>query len=209
MTRDSTPPIDLEQARITPLPEDESEALARALRAAWSPADLDPAVNEALIAAALEDPLAPPSEEELAESARLRSALEGHGSHPSAELARALRAAAKPGSLEREQADRLLGSALSDAGAVRRGRVIFVAFGAASTAIAALAASWFLLLRPALQGSAPADLAARADLAVSRSTAAMFSEKFDTAATTERVDRIVSARSRELRSNRYALWGVR
>ena len=52
-------------------------------------------------------------------------------------------------------------------------------------------------------------LVPEADLAVSRSTAALFSEKFDTAETTSRVDRIVSARSRELRSNRYALWGVR
>src|SRR5262245_41237567 len=94
MTRDLKPPSDSEVIAL--LDEQSEEELMRALRNAWMPGALDPAVNEALIAAALEDPLAPPSEQELVESERLRQALEGRADHPQAELARALRAAASP-----------------------------------------------------------------------------------------------------------------
>lgn len=204
---DSKPPIELEE--LPSLPEEEEEAYARALLAAWSPSELDPGVNEALIAAALEDPLAPPTEDEIAESERLRLALDGEGHHPGADLARALRAAAAPGKLGETETAQIVEDALSTSPRIRRGNVIFVSFGAAGAAIAALAASWFLFVRPALETEGGQALVPEADLAVSRSTAALFSEKFDTAETTSRVDRIVSARSRELRSNRYALWGVR
>lgn len=204
---DRKPPVELDELPF--LPEEEEEAYARVLLAAWSPAELDAGVNEALIAAALEDPLAAPTEEEIAESERLRLALEGDGQHPSAELARALRAAAAPDQLRDGKTAEIVEDALSTSPRIRRGNVIFVSFGAAGAAIAALAASWFLVVRPALDTDEGRALGAHADLAVSRSTAAMFSEKFETAETTERVDRIANARSRELRSNRYALWGVR
>jgi hypothetical protein len=206
MTRERIPSDELE---LAPLPEDEAEELARALSAAWSPTALDPAVNEALIAAALEDPLAAPTEEEVAESERLRAALDGQGQHPALDLVHALRAAGAPRPVSSATSNRLVRSALGDEEPSKRSNVVFVAFGAAGTALAALAASWFLLVRPALDGGAAATIAEHADLAVSRSTAAMFTTKFDTATTTERVDRIARARSRELRSNRYALWGVR
>ena len=192
------------------LPEEQEEELCRALRAAFAPSALDEAVNEALIAAALEDPLAPPSPEEIAESTRLREALEGRGAHPAAELAHALRSAATPDKLGALAAERVAAQALGRrTGAPRRNNVRFVAFGTAATAIAALAAGWFLVLAPALDAGHEGFARRAADLAVSRSTAAMFSEKFEAAETTARVDRIALARSRELRSNRYALWGVR
>jgi len=202
MTRESSDDLVL-------LPEEQEEELARALRAAFAPGQLDPAVNEALIAAALEDPLAPPSDEEIAESERLRDALEGRGSHASADLARALRAAAAPPALREldaeRVAERVLGKRVS-----RRRKVLIVAFGTVATTTVALAASWFLVISPALDGGRGTELAAQAEaLAVSRSTAGMFSEKFEPGATTARVDRIALARSRDLRSNRYALWGVR
>lgn len=188
-----------------PLPEEQEEELARALRAAFAPAALDPAVNEALIAAALEDPLAPPSEEEIAESARLREALEGRGEHPEAALALALRAAAAPAPLGELDAERVASRSVGRRSKAGGARVLYLAFGTVATAAVAIAASWFLVLAPALKdGGGPA-----MDLAVSRSTAGMFPEKFEPGATTARVDRIALARSRDLRSNRYALWGVR
>ncbi|MFO0568683.1 MAG: hypothetical protein U0263_23680 [Polyangiaceae bacterium] len=206
MSRDSERPLDPGEL----LPEEREEELARALRAAFAPGELDAAVNEALIAAALEDPLAPPTEEEVAESARLRDALAGEGEHPALELARALSSAHTPRELTSASADRALSRALPSRGGPRRGNVIFVSFGAATLAAVAIAASWFLFVRPVLDSENRASLAQQAeDLAVSRSTASMFSEKFEPGATTARVDRIALARSRELRSNRYALWGVR
>ena len=208
MTRDSNDLLELEALPL--LPEEQEEELARALRAAWAPGELDAAVNEALIAAALEDPLAPPTEEEALASERLRRALEGHGHDPSADLAHALRAAAAPRILRAEVAERIAERSLAVTSRATRGNVIYVSFGAAAAAIAALAASWFVLVRPALDSGAAMDMQAAArDLAVSRSTAGLFSEKFETAGTTSRVDRIATHRARDLRSNRYALWGVR
>lgn len=191
------------------LPEEQEEELARALRAAFAPGLLDEAVNEALIAAALEDPLAPATEEEIAESARLRDALDGKARHAAADLARALRLAASPPALRALDAERVASQVFGRRSARGR-RVTVVAFSAAATAALALAASWFLAIRPALDSEPGAELAREVeDLAVSRSTAGMFTEKFESGATTARVDRIALARSRDLRSNRYALWGVR
>src|SRR5687768_7876699 len=94
MTRDDLPPS---SGSEQPLLDPGSEARLRALlRAAWSPAEIDPERNRTLIELALEDPLAPPTEAELIESERLRDALEGKADHPDAALARALRAAVAP-----------------------------------------------------------------------------------------------------------------
>jgi hypothetical protein len=205
MSRDDT------ELELPDLPEEQEEELAQALRAAWQPSDLDAAVNEALIAAALEDPLAPASEEEIAESERLRRALDGEAEHPDLPLVRALRAAAQPKKLDELAAERAVKKALGKGSPARRGNVLFVSFGAAATAIAALAAAWFVALRPALDTAGSGNVrAAIHDLALSRSTAAMFQDPFvTTTTTTERVDKIALARARDLRSNRYAQWGVR
>ena len=92
--------------------------------------------------------------------------------------------------------------------AARSGQLIFYRFAAVASALA-VAAAVLLRLAPEVSKSSPPapDLATLA-LAQSRSTAAFF--RADSAgAPSERIDRIASVRSRELRDNRYALWGVR
>lgn len=182
-------------------PESE-RALGQALRAAWAPGEIDRALNQRLIEAALTDPFAPPSEEERVESERLRRALEGHGEHPAADLAQALGAAVRPRALAPRAAGTLADRALGK----RRRNVVFVSFGAAAAlAVAAAVALWVAF--PASRSKlahAPAER-----LFLSRSTAPLFDHKFSTAGTTARIDRIATARERDLRANLYAMWGVR
>ena len=207
MTRLPDHPESVESERLDPRLEHE---LAEALRSAWLPAELDPRKNELLIELALEDPLAPPSPDELVESERLRRALDGEFEHPDGRLAAALRAAGAPAPLAAEAMDRLAERALAPR---RSGNVIFVAFGALATAAVAAAAAAMLFISPAKDArvaAAPAASAApQPELVPSRSTSAHFSEKFETADTSERVDRIALARARDLRNNRYTAWGVR
>jgi hypothetical protein len=208
---------------FAPLAPDEEQALSEALAAAFRPRELDPRRHERILEAALEDPLAPPSEQELVESARLRHALEGGEAHPDAALAAALRAAvrgADEGAAERaaeragvaaERARRGPGRGGSPGGAAS---VVYAVFGGAGAALA-LAAAIALWLVPSGR-RAPLEAAAQhastaangGDLAFSRSTAPLFEERFETAATTARIDRISAVRLRELRHNRYARWGV-
>jgi hypothetical protein len=77
---------------------------------------------------------------------------------------------------------------------------VFVTFGA--LALAAAAGFALLLAHPAATTNEPV-------LARSRSTRDLFREPFEAGRTTERIDRIASARERDARENRYALWGVR
>jgi hypothetical protein len=188
------------------LPEELERELELSLRAAWSPGAIDPARHEALLELALEDPLAPASAEELVESDRLRRALEGDGNHPHLGLARALAAASRPALPERA----LPVPEVPPAPA--RGRVVYVAFGAASAVFAAAAAVALLvggLRRSEPQAASAPALIAPAALATSRSSSALFQEPFTLEGTTARIDRITSARERELRQNRYLAWGVR
>ena len=91
---EATPPV-------SPL---EADQLAGLLRSATEPASLDASLNDLLLTQALEDPLAAPNLEELAESARLREALEGRA-HPEAlPLLAALHAAAPEASARPERA---------------------------------------------------------------------------------------------------------
>jgi hypothetical protein len=192
-----------------PLLEPEAESkLGEALRSAWAPTEIDPAVNEQLIEAALVDPFAPATEDEVRESERLRAALEGQADHPATELCDLLRAASDPTPLEPRAAERLVPQQLRK----HRGNVIYVAFGAAA-AVAALAAALALLVSPVER---PEPAATRSvlpvpqrSLAVSRSTAPLFDSKFETGETTARIDRITLQREREFRDNRYAAWGLR
>jgi hypothetical protein len=180
--------------------------LSELLRSAFRPSEIDPQRHERLLAAALEDPFAEPSPEELVESERLRDALEGDGDHEDARLARALSAAFAP-SIDRPLADALPQLAAKPP-IKSRGQVIFVRFAAVSTALAVAAAVLLRLTTQASESSAPAADLTTLALAQSRSTAAFF--RADSAgAPSERIDRIASVRSRELRDNRYALWGVR
>jgi hypothetical protein len=85
-----------------------------------------------------------------------------------------------------------------------------VFFGAAG-AITALAAAAVLWLRTPHETAAESarGLVEEPELAVARSTQELFASKFETATTSLRMDRIASVRARELRENRYALWGVK
>jgi hypothetical protein len=186
-------------------PEVEQQ-LAEALRAAWSVSELDPRLNEQLIAAALDDPLALPTEEEVAESERLREALEGRTRHPNADLAVALRAASVPDELSRVAREKLEHEALPRPS---RSNVIYVAF-AGATAVATLAAAAALLLGPLRPAPTTAQTAGpKPSLVLSRSAAPLFKSKFETAATSARIDRIALARARDLRENRFSAWGIR
>lgn len=203
-------------------PADEN-ALAEALRAAYAPAALSHERHAALLAFALEDPLSPASADELRESERLRQALEsGDDSHADAALARALRTALSPAPLAADARERAEASVRSEAPAppaaspaVRepRSNLVFVSFGA--LALAAAAGFALMLARPNSEPTPSAAVAAASavtrvpELLQSRTTGELFHERFEAGATTARIDRITSARARDLRENRYALWGVR
>jgi hypothetical protein len=201
------------------LPPEEAAAWLTALEAAWRPSELDPAVGERLIEMALEDPLAPPSEEELIESARLRDALDQGTPDADAALLRALGApfAAQPAPApETAAVERALQTALAaqpepaqpvePAQPARRSNVVYAVFGAGGALLAAAAAA--VLFVGTMRSSAPAPAQAAA-YAEPRSTASLFTDRFETGDTTARMDVIASARSRDLRDNRYAAWGVR
>jgi hypothetical protein len=195
-----------EQEPILP-PEEEAAWLA-ALEAALRPQPLAPARAEQLLELALEDPLAPPSIEELAESARLRDALAGGAPHESAALLHALRAPFVPAPSAEPSIDRAVDSALAKL--PRRkpaSTVIYARFGAASLLLAGAAAIALFVSQPHRQAPAPA--AGATGFVAPHSTADLFDERFETSSTTQRMDLIASVRSRDLRDNRYAAWGAR
>lgn len=183
---------------LPPLEPREEAALAEALRRAYAPRELDPTRHAEILRAALEDPFAPATEDELRESERLRQALEhGDDAHPDASLARALASALRPAELPRAAAERAVQRVKP-----RGPNVVYVTFGA--LALAAAAAFALFVARPGGDAT-PANAA----LVPSRTTEPLFHEAFVTGASSERIDRIASARERDARENRYALWGVR
>jgi hypothetical protein len=192
------------------LPAEQEAALLAALEAALRPSELDPELNERLIELSLEDPLAPPSAEELVESERLRDALEHGGAHEDADVLRALQAtfADEPRRDHDGAVERALDGALGSTTQAppKRGNVVYAVFGAAGAVLAA-AAAVALFLGTLSRGNAPA--ASAGALVRPHSTAPLFAERFETGDTTARMDLIASARSRDLRDNRYAAWGVR
>jgi len=208
MTERRTPAPGEAEDDLVPLDAATENALLEALQAAWAPRPLDPALNELLIEAALEDPLAAPSDLEIVESERLRRALEGDGDHPDALLARALRTAHAPSPILAPRAEQLVRATASPR---RSGNVVFVAFGAAAATVMAAAAAAMLFLGPVEREPAAASAVTVPSVAFaqSRSTTALFHERFATEDTSDRIDRIAAVRSRELRQNRYAQWGLR
>lgn len=198
------------------LPPQAEAELLEALEAALRPQPLDPATAERLVALALEDPFAEPTADELAESARLRDALETGAPHEADALVGALRAPFIPASddslrLERAWRHAVGGDAASSAEGDARRKVLHAWFGAASVALAA-AAAVALFVAPVRRAERPASASAVAATPVflqPRSTADLFAERFETSSTSARMDVIASARSRDLRDNRYAAWGLR
>jgi hypothetical protein len=199
-------------------PEELAELLT-ALEAAWRPVELDSATNERLLEMALEDPLSPATDEERAESARLRDALEQGAPHEAVATLAVLRAAFQASDAGEPLIESAVNQAVHDAvhrapapgpdPAPRRSNVIFAAFGAASAALAAAAVLLLVVGTASRTAPEPPASTAESGLARPRSTAPLFSERFDTEGTTARMDAIASARSRELRDNRFASWGVR
>jgi hypothetical protein len=178
------------------------EALAEALRAAFDPAAVDPGRHRRILEQALLDPFAPASDDEIRESERLRRALEDDDSNDAdARLARALRSATAPEPLTEPAAERARTKLRRGGG---RARVVYVAFGAAALALAAAFA--LIVARPA--GAPSAARATGTTLATSRPTGDLFRDRFEPGQTTDRIDRIALARERDLRDNRYTLWGV-
>jgi len=190
------------------LPPEEEAAWLAALDAALRPERLDAARAEPLLQLALEDPLAPPSTEELAESARLREALAGGAPHESGPLLQALRAPFVPATSAAPSIDRAVDGALAKS--PRRqpaSTVIYARFGAVSVLLAGAAAIALFVSQP--RREAPATSATAASFVAPHSTADLFDERFETSATSRRIDLIASVRSRDLRDNRYAAWGAR
>lgn len=138
----------------------------------------------------------PPTEEELAESERLRRELEVKDStHPDAQLARALHLAVHPRPLDQLSHRRILDRYVPR----RTAAPYLVAFAAAAAVLVA-----FFSLKTT-QHAPPA-----AALVQPHTTQALFKDAFPREGdTSKRMDAIVASRTRDLRSNRYARWGVK
>ena len=196
---------DPDLAELVALDGDEERRLSMLLRSAYAPTEIDPARHERLLGAALEDPFAPASAEELVESERLRQALDGNGDgdHLDLVLARALSAAHAPSLAAPRALPRLARGASERPPA----QVLYFRFAGVAATLAAAAAVLLAVTSHTTQQASLPELPALA-LAQSRSTAALI--RADAAGDpSTRIDRIASLRGRELRDNRYALWGVR
>jgi len=199
MTRDSDPDL----AELT---ETEEQRLAAALRSAFAPGQIDPERHERLLRAALDDPFAPPSPDELVESERLRRALDGEaeGDHLDLVLARALSAAHSP----QAAPEASLAQAARGLEA-RAAKVLYLRFGGVIASLAVAAGVVLTFGSRAVRAPAPAPDLQTLTLAQSRSTAPLFPSALAAGPPSTRIDRIASVRARELRENRYALWGLR
>ncbi|HEY6459744.1 MAG TPA: hypothetical protein VIY73_06320, partial [Polyangiaceae bacterium] len=135
----------------------------------------------------IDDPDVPPSEEERAAAENLRAALEDPARpNDDAALARALSSAWSPRDLPADVHLALVAKALA-LRTRRRGVVVRVSFGA--SAVLALAAAVLLLVRSDRQS--PDTVHSVAVIAVSRSTQALFPDRFPaTGGETARIDRI-------------------
>ena len=202
------PPLTSEDELPALAPEEE-RALWGALVSAYRPEAPEHEVHAALVEAALVDPLAPATPEELSQATALRDALDRGGTGADIELARDLTAAFRPPTAGAGKS----ASLRAVARALPPGKAVRIAF--ATSAALALAAGIALLFYPATSEQR----AAHFDFAESRSLSPLFardlqaaaagrSEGSDRPGTSERLDRIVAVRSRELRDNRFATWGV-
>jgi hypothetical protein len=184
----------------------EERRLATLLTSAFAPGEIEPARHERLLQAALDDPFAAPSPEEIVESERLRRALDGDGDHLDLVLARALSAAYAPS----EAPPKVVDPATLTPARKPAARLLYLRFGGVAAALAAAAAVLLVMsarsTRNSPEASAP-ELPALA-LVQSRSTAALF-QSASVGPPSARIDRIASVRERDLRANRYAMWGVR
>jgi hypothetical protein len=188
------------------LDAEEEQRLVDLLKSAFAPSELEPARHERLLQAALDDPFAAPSAEEIVESERLRRALDGDGDHVDLVLARALSAAYAPS----EAPPKVIDPAALTATSKPTAKLFYLRFGGAVAALAAAAAVLLVMSTRSAQNSPEASAPELPALALvqSRSTAALFASA-SVGPPSARIDRIASVRERDLRANRYAMWGVR
>jgi hypothetical protein len=197
------------------------DALAASLQAAYRPSPLAEGDLDALLARALGDGDAPPTRLEGEAAARLRAELERGDLEGESALLGDLRAAHRPAALSSSRNEELIAGALASARrapiSLSRFRRALPATMAALTGVVALAAGVALLLQTrdfappsAMRPSSEAAAVAPAVLIRSRSTDDLFdpAQKFETGGSSARIDRIASARSSDLRRNRFAAWGV-
>ncbi|HEY5955562.1 MAG TPA: hypothetical protein VIV60_03370 [Polyangiaceae bacterium] len=200
----------------------EEDGLEQCLRNAHQPSDIDDAVNRDLLERALtvravfdgtsvaqndaevaDETLdaALADEQEQAQAALLARALDGSALHPFAPLATALRAAYSPKEIALERALELRDAALRRH---RRQAIRVVSYTSALVAAAlGIVLGWS-------SGSVTEVRQSNADqLIVSRSVAPLLREMDQQSTATDRIDRVYSMRSRELRHNRFVVWGVR
>jgi len=201
----------LEAERTREALERGDEPVSSSLRAAHHPPRLPEDDHEALLARALGDPLAKPTRAEEAPAAELRDALDrprpardAVEGHELVELARTLQAAWKPAVLPPLHNEALIAKALARGKRRRTGEIAGVVAG-----VLALAAVIALSLG---RGPDRPVGVAQASLIQARSTMDLFdvSQPFPRqGGESSRIDRIASARSADLRANRYTSWGVR
>ena len=147
-----------------------------------------------------DDPDAPPSEEEIRESERLREALEDASKESAdADLLRAVKNAAEPKPIAKADLDAAVKSGMSRRDRRSGGVVIRVAFGASFVVAAAAAVVFFVGRGPVVTP----------ELVHARSTQPLFTERFEShGGESARIDRIAVARAADLRENHFARWGV-
>ena len=155
----------------------------------------------------LDDPDAPPSAEELAESERLRQELEDPGStHKDVLLAREVRLVVAPKPLEAATHRRILDRVVGNPAAAQRRTTLWIVGGA----MAAAAGVLFVMTNVREGAPAPDATEVGASLVPAHSTDELFTAPFPKEQlTSQRMDIIAEARSRDLRANRYAKWGVK
>jgi hypothetical protein len=205
-----------------------ADPLASALSAAYRPASLADEDLDAILARALGEGDAPATRLERDAAESLRVALERGGElADDAAILGDLRAAHRPAALAPARNEELIAGAIGIAIAaapravapISRLRRALPATMATITGVLALAAGFALLVQtrsfaPPMPSSGPrfdpVEVAPTA-LIRSRSTDDLFdpAEKFEIGHTSARIDRIASARSSDLRRNRFAAWGVR
>jgi hypothetical protein len=190
----------------------ERDALLTAIGSAAAPEALDPHRHAQLLNAALnpsgttqidDDPLAPPSVDEVIAAAATRKNLEDDA------LVSLLRAAFAPSALAPDSARSILSSTLTCATALTRHnpRAPSATFWGV-LAVAAAAAIWVAhATQPRLAGLTSSGQS-QLNLTQSRTTRSLFSDSFAHSSTSERIDRIAQVRQRELRDNRYIMWGL-
>ena len=219
---ESMPPFD---ESMPPFDEstDDTAALLLALKFAHSPNALSTERHEALLTQALglaltepnaDDVFAQPTPDELEQSTLLALAIDGQATHPLAELATALRQAHAPEPLSQlglERAQRTMAAPGTHRGRNEKSPKVHAWIRPTTGAgvALALAATFALVWLPRQHHESTDSAQQKASFVASRSLAPLFAEESSLGTSTERMDRIVMARSRDLRHNRYLTWRVR